>query len=185
DPFDNTATGYSGTVHFTSSDGQAILPPDYMFLAGSNGVHTFASGVTLETPGYQTVTATDTATSSITGRSGAVAVSLPDHKFPVSGSAPSILVTTARVKRRTQLRVFNDDGSLRFVFYPYKRSYRGSVHFAVADFTGDNFLDIVVTSAKDPMQKVEVFDGRTGALLQRFWGGPRGMSGGVHVAAGD
>src|SRR5438477_574864 len=26
DQFNNTATGYAGTVHFTSSDGQAVLP---------------------------------------------------------------------------------------------------------------------------------------------------------------
>src|SRR5207249_1544444 len=29
DPFSNTATGYRGTVHFTSSDAQAILPANY------------------------------------------------------------------------------------------------------------------------------------------------------------
>src|SRR5262249_6562947 len=28
DPFGNVATGYTGTVHFTSSDGQAVLPAD-------------------------------------------------------------------------------------------------------------------------------------------------------------
>ena len=75
DPFNNTATGYRGTVHFTSSDGAASLPANYVFTAGDNGVHTFASGVTLNTVGNQTVTATDTATGSITGTSGTVAVS--------------------------------------------------------------------------------------------------------------
>ena len=37
DPYNNTATGYVGTVHFTSSDGQAVLPANYMFTSGDAG----------------------------------------------------------------------------------------------------------------------------------------------------
>ena len=54
--------GYAGTVHFTSSDFAAVLPADSTLI---NGVRTFS--VTLGTAGLQTVTATDTTTSSITG----------------------------------------------------------------------------------------------------------------------
>src|SRR5262249_39178314 len=75
DTFGNTATGYTGTVHFTSSDGQAVLPANYTFVAGDNGAHTFTT-TTLKTPGLQAVTATDTITSSITG-SANVTVSSP------------------------------------------------------------------------------------------------------------
>ena len=61
-----TVTGYTGTVHFTSSDSQvAGLPANYTFTAAA-GVHTF-TGLTLKTAGSQTVTATDTVTSTITG----------------------------------------------------------------------------------------------------------------------
>src|SRR5262249_5114433 len=67
DRFGQTALGYRGTAHFASSDGQADLPGDYAFVAADNGVHTFTSGVTLKTAGDQTVTATDTANSSLTG----------------------------------------------------------------------------------------------------------------------
>jgi hypothetical protein len=70
DQFNNTATGYTGTVHFTSSDGAASLPADSTL---SSGVGTFSA--TLHTVGSQTISATDTATSSITGTSGAIAVS--------------------------------------------------------------------------------------------------------------
>ena len=65
DAFGNTATGYSGTIHFTSSDGQAILPADYTFIPGDGGVHTFSAR--LKTAGSQSLTATDTVTSSIAG----------------------------------------------------------------------------------------------------------------------
>jgi hypothetical protein len=57
---------YLGTVHFTSTDPLASLPPDYTFTAADNGVHTFTD-VILHAAGSPTVTATDTATGSITG----------------------------------------------------------------------------------------------------------------------
>jgi len=67
DAYGNTATGYRGTVHFTSSDTKAKLPANYTFTASANGSHTFTNGVTFETTGTQTLTATDTATSTIKG----------------------------------------------------------------------------------------------------------------------
>jgi hypothetical protein len=68
DPYGNTATGYGGTIHFTSTDGSATLPADYRFTSSDKGKHTFTNGVTLRTAGSKTITATDTVTSSITGK---------------------------------------------------------------------------------------------------------------------
>jgi hypothetical protein len=67
DAFMQTAFGYTGTVNFSSTDGQAALPDDYVFTGSDAGQHTFSNGVTLQTAGSQAVTATDTTTSSITG----------------------------------------------------------------------------------------------------------------------
>jgi hypothetical protein len=58
DPYNNPATTYLGTVHFTSSDPQAVLPPDFTFTARDNGVHTFSA--TLITLGSQSLTVSDT-----------------------------------------------------------------------------------------------------------------------------
>ena len=69
DQFNNTATSYAGTVHFSSTDGQAVLPANSVL---SSGVQTFSA--TLKTAGNQTITATDTVTSSITGTSAAITV---------------------------------------------------------------------------------------------------------------
>ena len=57
-----TATGYAGTVHFTSSDPQAGLPADATL---TNGAGTFSAA--LNTSGPQTITATDTLSSAVTG----------------------------------------------------------------------------------------------------------------------
>ncbi len=70
DPYNNTATGYAGTVHFTSSDPAAVLPANATLTSGTG---TFS--VTLKTAGSQTLTATDTANGSLTGTSSAVNVS--------------------------------------------------------------------------------------------------------------
>jgi len=67
DATDTTITGYTGTVHFTSTDPQAVLPADYTFQPTDNGVHTFTNEFTLKTAGNQMITATDTSDGTITG----------------------------------------------------------------------------------------------------------------------
>jgi hypothetical protein len=69
-----TASGYNGTIGFTSTDTAASLPADYTFVPGDAGVHTFTGQATLNTPGNQTITATDTGSPSLTGTSGSIAV---------------------------------------------------------------------------------------------------------------
>jgi hypothetical protein len=66
DPFGNVATGYTGTIHFSSSDGQAFLPYDFTFTAANQGVQTFS--LVLQTPGAQTLTVTETSRSTATGK---------------------------------------------------------------------------------------------------------------------
>ncbi len=64
----NLAVDYSGTIHFGSSDGSAILPPDHTFTGSGNdnGVHSFI-GVALRTPGAQSIAAADTSRGVIAG----------------------------------------------------------------------------------------------------------------------
>ena len=54
DAYNNTATGYGGTLQFGSNDSAAVLPANTTLTAG---VGTFS--VTLKTAGSRTVTATD------------------------------------------------------------------------------------------------------------------------------
>ncbi len=70
DALNNVVATYGGTVHFTSTDGAAVLPSNATL---TNGVGTFSA--TFNTPGDQTISATDTITASITGTSGPIAVS--------------------------------------------------------------------------------------------------------------
>ena len=99
DEFGNVATGYTGTVSFTSTDSEAVLPDDYTFIGGDNGHHTFTDGVTLKTAGEQTVTATDgsltNSQSGITVNSAAaVSMTIGGVTDPLTaGIASSVTVT--------------------------------------------------------------------------------------------
>jgi hypothetical protein len=76
DQFGNTATGYTGTVHFTSTDPLAAPPADYPFVAADAGVHSFSAR--FGSAGTWSLMATDTRTSTITGtQTGIVVTAAP------------------------------------------------------------------------------------------------------------
>lgn len=70
-----SATGYVGTVHLTSTDPNAVLPADYQFTPGDLGVRVFS--VTLWAPGDETVTAADTGSGTLAGTSQTVSIAVP------------------------------------------------------------------------------------------------------------
>ncbi|MCX6874623.1 MAG: autotransporter-associated beta strand repeat-containing protein [Verrucomicrobia bacterium] len=74
DAFGNIDTNYAGTIHFTSTDGSAVLPADYTFVSGDSGTHAFTGEVTLNTVDTQSITASDATTSSITGTQAGIIV---------------------------------------------------------------------------------------------------------------
>jgi hypothetical protein len=65
DPYGNVATGYAGTIQFSSSDTKASLPGNYPFTSTDAGAHQFSA--TLHTTGTQSITATDMNSTTITG----------------------------------------------------------------------------------------------------------------------
>src|SRR6185436_13894711 len=83
DQFNNTATGYSGIVQFTSSDGAATLPANSTLASGTSVFQ-----ATLTTTGIQTITATDTTTASINGTSNNIAVGSAATQFLVTAASP-------------------------------------------------------------------------------------------------
>jgi hypothetical protein len=99
----NVATWYTGTVVFSSSDGQAVLPGTYTFTAADRGVHTFSA--TLKTAGTQSITVNDTATAALSGSDAGITVNpAAASKFLISapagvssGVAFSLTVTPERL----------------------------------------------------------------------------------------
>ena len=118
----NTAIGYTGTVHFTSSDVQAVLPANYTFVTADNGVHTFNG--TLGTVGTQSISATDTANGGITGtQSGIVVNAGPTAQLLVSGYPTPVIAGTSHPFSVTAQDAF---GNLT-------TGYTGTVHFTSSD----------------------------------------------------
>jgi hypothetical protein len=82
DASNSLVSNYSGTVHFTSTDPAAVLPNDSRLMNGTG-----AFSATLTNPGFQTITATDTASGSIQGslKITAVAGEFPASSFGAKG----------------------------------------------------------------------------------------------------
>src|SRR5439155_20752342 len=79
-------------LQFTGSDGQAVLPANYIFTGGDAGVHTF--NATLKTAGTQSITVTDTVSGSVTGTQAGITVD-------VAGASKLAFTTAAQARTAT------------------------------------------------------------------------------------
>ncbi len=118
DAFGNLDTGYTGTVHFTSTDGAAILPADSTL---TNGVGSLT--FTMKTAGNQTVTATDTVTASITGTTANIGVNSAAATHFVVSAPASAMEGIASSVTVTALDAFNNTAT----------GYAGTVAFSSSD----------------------------------------------------
>ena len=141
DQFDNTATGYIGTVHFTSTDAQAMLPPDTPFAAGDLGVTTLTLATVLKTAGNHTITASDTVavTPTITGTSPTITVN-PGNATILLVTAPAAAVAGAPIDVTVEAR----DG-----FGNTATAYVGPVHVDITDPKADPVADFTFVPATD------------------------------------
>jgi hypothetical protein len=121
DMFGNVATGYTGTVHLTSSDPRAVLEGNHTFTLADHGSYSF--GVTFKTVGTQSITATDTMTASITGTQSGIVVN--------PGAADHILV--AAPSTVTAGMPFNVTLTVQDAYNNTVTGYRGTVHFTSND----------------------------------------------------
>ena len=120
DAFGNTVTNYPGTVHITSSDVQAVLPPDNTLVSGSSN---FA--VTLKTAAGQTVTATDTGNAAINGTTGSITVN--------PATAATFTVTTTAAANQTAGGSFSVTVTAKDTLGNVATGYAGTVHFTSTD----------------------------------------------------
>src|SRR5439155_16076687 len=70
-------------------------------------------------------------------------------------------------------------------FFAYDPGFVGGVRVAVGDVSGDGFPDIITAPGPGGGPDIHVYDGRTGALIKRFWAFDPNFTGGSFVAAGD
>src|SRR5262249_18005155 len=119
----NVMTGYTGTVHFASSDEKAGLPADYPFTAADHGAHSFT--VTLKTAWTQSITVADTGPTAFGGTPAGIAVNPPDAAtFQVSGFPPPAFV--GYQYGSFSVTAYDAYGNLA-------SNYTGTIHFTSSD----------------------------------------------------
>ncbi len=118
DASNRMTTNYAGTAHFTSTDGQAVLPSNSML---TNGMGTFSA--TLKTAGSQSITATDTVTASITGASSSINVAAGTASHFSVAAPGTANVGVAFSMTVTALDTFGNRAAI----------YTGAVHFTSTD----------------------------------------------------
>jgi hypothetical protein len=166
--FGNPVPGYTGTVHFSSDDSQAMLPANYTFTSSDAGSHTF-SGVILKTAGQHSITATDTASSSLTGSETGIQVdAAAATHFGVTGYPASSAAGTGGVVTVAALDPYGNVDTL----------YGGTVHLSTDDaqayvdpdhtYTGDDagqfqFYVVLVTAGTHSITATDTVTGITGA----------------------
>src|SRR5439155_420196 len=120
DQFGNTVTNYAGTVHFTSSDGQAVLPANSTL---TNGAGTFS--VTLKTSGNQTIAGTDMITNIMTRSSRNVNVTSDIDAASLHDALP--------IANATAGTAFSVTVTAQDQFGNTVTNYAGTVHFTSSD----------------------------------------------------
>jgi hypothetical protein len=145
DTSDNVATGYGGTVHFTSSDGAATLPVDYAFIPADSGTHTFTSGVVLRTTGGQTITATDVSNATITSTRSVV----------VGPPAPTNLTAAAAGARQVNLAWTASAGALH---YEVIRASASTPYASIATTESPSYTDNSVSGGATYVYRVRAID---------------------------
>lgn len=136
------AAGYAGTVHFTSSDPRAVLPPDYTFPPGG-GSPSFT--VTLRTEGRQTLTVTD-ATAQLTASRGLDVRNNQATRFRLSTDSPDV---KGGVSFDLSVWAINDSGAV-------DPNYAGTVHFTSSDPRAELPADVTFSPADGGQKRVSV-----------------------------
>jgi hypothetical protein len=155
--------GFTGAVHFTSTDGSAVLPADYTFTAADNGVHTF--NVIFKTAGNQTLTVTNP----YSGISGTLSVAVTPgtaSQFRITAPAsvtaltPFSITVTALDPYGNQ--VTNCTGTIHFTSSDVLAWLPADYTFTTADNGQHTFSGIVLWQTGT--QSVAVADTKTGSM---------------------
>ena len=138
DTFGNIITNYQGSIQFTSSDTQAVLPANYTFTAADQGKHTFS--VTLNTAGVQSITITDMAQSSLSGTIGGISVTPAQATNAVRFKITGPSTVNAQQSATYTITALDAQGNIA-------TGYRGSIFWISSDTNATGTQGMTFSSA--------------------------------------
>ena len=159
-------TDYTGTIHFTSNDLAAQLPPDYTMKASDYGIKTFTNGVVMRTVGTSNyVRATDSTDANILNQQGGITVTAPAvgtisklailsqpqsiaagaYSAPISIQTQDTSGAAIPVSQDTKIYVYASSSSMQFS--TDTTTWSGSVPFEVIVPKGSSTANIYVKDA--------------------------------------
>ncbi|HLL06783.1 MAG TPA: Ig-like domain-containing protein [Myxococcaceae bacterium] len=145
----NIASGYRGTVTFTSTDASAVLPGNYTFTAADAGQKTFSS-VQLRTAGSRSITARDTGTATLTDTENVTvnpaAVSALTFSAPATATAGSPFSVTVSAVDAFANVVPGYTGTVQFSSGDAQATLPGDYTFTAAD-AGSRMFNVTLASA--------------------------------------
>jgi hypothetical protein len=149
DIYGNRATGYTGTIHFSSSDAQASLPSDYTFSAADGGQHTFPAA--LKTAGTQSFRVADNVNPAFaTTQSGITVNPAAASVFAFTDVPASATAGTAQTFTITAMDAFgNRSPYLGLVFFgssDTQASLPADYNFTLADAGSHTFTASLKTA---------------------------------------
>ena len=142
----NVATAYTGTIHFTSTDGAATLPVDYTFTASDAGVHTFVNGLTMRTSGLQSITAFDTIAPTVT----------VTQSITVGSASPKNV--TATTVTPTQVQISWSASSSAAQYEVFRTTSTAGAFASIGTTSGLSFNDNSVSANGVYVYKVRAID---------------------------
>lgn len=161
-------TSYTGRVHFTSSDPQALLPADFTFLAADKGAHTFVAA--LATAGTQSITATAGA---VTGSETGIVVSPAAASGFKIGIPATITLGVAFDVTLTAIDAYgnvvpNYTGAIRFASTDKSATLPANYTFTAAD-NGTHTFSVTMRTAG--VQTLSIVDTRNPTIRATIYFG--------------
>jgi hypothetical protein len=174
DAFSNVVTDYDGTVKFSSTDTQAILPHDYTFRDSDQGAHIFAA--VMRTAGSQSLTVTSTTGDVLTGSQAITVTPAAAMRFVVDGYPSPVEAGSANTFSVTALDAFSN----------VVAGYRGTVTFNSTDSQAILPQDYAFTAADNGIHifgAVLYTAGTQSITATQLGGNVTGTQSGIEVTA--